>query len=280
VVRNQGIALEEISYDVAEGCTLPETLKSVQEEFAALVIPQPNYFGCLEDVDTLTDWAHERGGLVIGVVNPISLALLKPPGEWGERGADIACGEGQPLGVPLAAGGPYFGFMTCKQVHVRQMPGRIVGRTVDLKDKPGYTLTLQAREQHIRRSKATSNICTNQGLMVTAATLYMALLGPQGLVQVASACHGNTAALVKRLTAIPGVEPVFARPFFHEAVLRLPVAIAPALSALGRAGILAGVNLSLHYPELGNALLVCATELRTEKDMECYARELARVLAG
>jgi glycine dehydrogenase subunit 1 len=280
VVRNQGIALEEIPYDVAEGCTLPETLKSVQEEFAALVIPQPNYFGCLEDVDTLTDWAHERGGLVIGVVNPTSLALLKPPGEWGERGADIACGEGQPLGVPLAAGGPYFGFMTCKQAHVRQMPGRIVGRTVDLKDKPGYTLTLQAREQHIRRSKATSNICTNQGLMVTAATLYMALLGPQGLAQVASACHGNTTALVKRLTAIPGVEPVFARPFFHEAVLRLPIAIAPALSALGRAGILAGVNLSLNYPELGNALLVCATELRTEKDMECYARELARVLAG
>ena len=145
----------------------------------AVVIQQPTFLGSLEDVDRLTDWAHSRGAVVIAIVNPTSLALLKPPGEWGSDGADIACGEGQPLGVPLSSGGPYFGFMTAKQKHVRQMPGRIVGRTTDLDGKPGFALTLQAREQHIRRTKATSNICTNQGLMVTAATIYMSLLGAE-----------------------------------------------------------------------------------------------------
>ncbi|ABA57420.1 aminomethyl-transferring glycine dehydrogenase subunit GcvPA [Nitrosococcus oceani] len=280
LVGDQGISLQEISYDFGSGVVEPETLESIQKDFAALVIPQPNYFGCLEEVDTLTNWAHERGALVIGVVNPTSLALLKPPGEWGEAGADIVCGEGQPLGIPLASGGPYFGFMACKQAHVRQLPGRIVGRTVDLESKPGYTLTLQAREQHIRRSKATSNICTNQGLMVTAATLYMALLGPQGLAQVATACHANTMALVKRLTALPGVEQVFEKPFFHEAVLRFPVPASRVLSVLGQGGVLAGVKLEQAYPELNDTLLVCATELRNEEDIEFYVRELTAALAG
>jgi glycine dehydrogenase subunit 1 len=141
------------------------------------VIPQPNFFGVLEEVDALTDWAHAHNALAIGLVNPTAMAVLRPPGQWGSQGADIAVGEGQPLGAPLSSGGPYFGFITCKQEHIRQMPGRIVGRTVDLDGRVGYTLTLQAREQHIRRAKATSNICSNQGLMVTAATQYMALLG-------------------------------------------------------------------------------------------------------
>ena len=158
----------------------------------AVVIQQPGFCGSLEDVDRLTDWAHARGALVIAIANPTSLALLKAPGNWGGEGADIACGEGQPLGVPLSSGGPYFGFMTCKQQYVRQMPGRIVGRTTDLDGKPGFALTLQAREQHIRRSKATSNICTNQGLMVTAATIYMSLLGHEGLANVARQSHANT----------------------------------------------------------------------------------------
>jgi glycine dehydrogenase subunit 1 len=135
------------------------------------VIPQPNFFGVLEDVDALTDWAHARGALVIGVVNPVSLAVLAPPGQWGATGADIVCGDGQPLGVPLSSGGPYYGILACKQEFVRQMPGRIVGRTTDLDGKEGFALTLQAREQHIRRAKATSNICTNQGLLVTASTI-------------------------------------------------------------------------------------------------------------
>ncbi|BAW80774.1 glycine dehydrogenase subunit 1 [Candidatus Nitrosoglobus terrae] len=281
LVENQKISLREIPYDRVTGSIKSEYLEAIKEDFAVLVIPQPNYFGCLEDVDALTNWAHTRGGFVIGVVNPTSLALLKPPGKWGESGVDIVCGEGQPLGIPLASGGPYFGFMACKQSHIRQMPGRIAGRTVDLENKPGYTLTLQAREQHIRRSKATSNICTNQGLMVTAATLYMALLGAQGLARVAATCHANTVALVKRLTAIPGVKPIFEKPFFHEAVLHFPISGLKILSSLGQRGILAGVKLSHDYPELGdNTLLVCATELRTEEEIDLYTQELANVLAG
>ena len=200
VAGNQRLAFELLSYDDRGGHTPAASLERYRgEDVTALVIQQPNFFGTLEDVDELTDRAHEMGMLVIAVVNPVSLALLKPPGEWGARGADIVCGEGQPLGVPLSSGGPYFGFMTTRMEHIRQMPGRIIGRTVDLDGKPGYTLTLQAREQHIRRSKATSNICTNQGLLVTAATIYMSLLGPRGLAQVAAACMERSAALVDAL---------------------------------------------------------------------------------
>jgi glycine dehydrogenase subunit 1 len=187
--------------------------------FTALVIPQPNFFGVLEHVDALTDWAHEKGALVIGVVNPVSLAVLKPPGEWGKTGADIVCGDGQPLGVPLSSGGPYFGILACKEEFVRQMPGRIVGRTVDLDGREGFTLTLQAREQHIRRAKATSNICTNQGLLVTAATITMAMLGPEGVRRVATNSMANTRTLREKLTAIPGVRALFARAGFHEVAL-------------------------------------------------------------
>jgi glycine dehydrogenase subunit 1 len=192
IVSNQRIELIELPYCAELGTILPESLAHFEgQDFAALVVPQPNFFGALESVHALTNWAHQQGALVVAVVNPVALALLAAPGRWGTRGADIAVGEGQSLGVPLAAGGPYFGFMACKQAHVRQMPGRIVGRTVDVDGKPGFTLTLQAREQHIRRSKATSNICTNQGLAVTAATIHLALLGPEGLRRVAHACHAR-----------------------------------------------------------------------------------------
>ncbi len=242
------------------------------------MIPQPNFFGVLEEVDALTDWAHANGALVIGLVNPIALALLTPPGEWGEKGADIACGDGQPLGSPLSSGGPYFGFMACKQEHVRQMPGRIVGRTVDLDGKSGFTLTLQAREQHIRRSKATSNICTNQGLLAAAATIYMATLGPGGMERVAAACYANTRALVDRLTAIDGVELVFTRPCFHEVMLRITPPVDEVLRALADQDILGGYDVSKDYPELGNALLVCATETRDMADIERYAENLERII--
>ncbi|HWR88548.1 MAG TPA: aminomethyl-transferring glycine dehydrogenase subunit GcvPA, partial [Acidiferrobacterales bacterium] len=222
IVKNQKIELIEVDYDRKGGHTSIAALdQAVTEDCAALVIPQPNFFGVLEDVDTLTDWAHAKGLLAIACVNPISLALLKAPGEWGAKGADVAVGDGQPLGVPLSSGGPYFGFMACKQEFVRQMPGRIIGRTVDKDGKPGFTLTLQAREQHIRRSKATSNICTNQGLLVTAATIYMSLVGPEGLERVAAQCHANTNELLGRITAIHGAERLFDRPVFHEAVVRV-----------------------------------------------------------
>ena len=279
IVGNQGIVLEELDYDRSGGHIDPATLPQEPGDFAALVIPQPNFFGVLEEVDELTAWAHRHGALVIAVVNPLALALLTPPGEWGDKGADIAVGEGQPLGIPLSSGGPYFGFMCCKKEHVRQMPGRIVGRTVDRDGKEGFTLTLQAREQHIRRSKATSNICTNQGLMVTAATIHMAIMGPEGLARAAAASHANTRALVERLTAIAGVTKVFDRPLFHEAVLRLDAPVSEVLRALAAQNVLGGYNLSMDYPELGNALLVCATETKNTEDIETYARHLERILS-
>jgi glycine dehydrogenase subunit 1 len=276
----QGIQPIAVEFDPATGTTLASALAvHADRKPTAVVIQQPNFFGQLEDVDALTDWAHARGALVVAVVNPTSLALLKPPGEWGAKGADIVCGEGQPLGAPLSSGGPYFGFLTARQSLVREMPGRIVGRTVDLDGKPGFTLTLQAREQHIRRAKAKSNICTNQGLLVTAATLYMSLLGPQGLGRVAAQSHCGLQALVARLTALPGVSSVFEGARFHEAVLRLDRPVAPVLDALAAHGILGGLDLSADYPELGHSLLVCVTETKTEAHLDQYAQALRTVLA-
>ena len=244
------------------------------DAFTSLVVPQVNYLGVLEEVDALTDWAHARGALVIGLINPLALAVLKAPGQWGAKGADIVIGEGQPLGVPLSSGGPYFGILACKQEFVRQMPGRIVGRTTDLDGREGFTLTLQAREQHIRRAKATSNICTNQGLLVTAATIHMALLGPEGLRRVAAHCIHNARALRARLTALPGVRVLFERAGFHEFALALPLPAGTVIERLAEARILAGVALDEDYSELGNALLVCATETKTEGDLDRYAKAL------
>ncbi len=279
IAGNQGVTFASVDFDPESGTTpLAALAPWADSDITALVVPQPNYFGRYEDVDALTDWAHARGALAIGLVNPTSLALLRPPGKWGSEGADIACGEGQPLGVPLSSGGPYLGFMACKQAFVRQMPGRIVGRTVDLDDKPGFTLTLQAREQHIRRSKATSNICTNQGLVMTAATIYMSLLGASGLARVAAASVANTRALVSALSALDGIEPVFAGAGFHEAVLRLDRPPEPVLDALAQRDILGGIDLEADFPELGHCMLVCATETKTDQDIRHYADALADIL--
>ncbi len=278
IVHQQDIELDEAAIDMATG----RVAGSVTEQLAgaaALVIPQPNYFGVLEEVDALTDAAHAHGALAIGVVNPTALALLKPPGEWGAAGADIAVGDGQPLGVPLSGGGPYFGFMATRSAHMRQMPGRIVGRTVDANGAPGYTLTLQAREQHIRRSKATSNICTNQGLMVTAATIYMALLGPAGLTSVAQTCRRQTERLTGALAGIAGCQRKWNTPGFHESVIALDRTPRIVLQALRVAGILGGIDLTDDYPELGNALLVCATETKSDADLERYAAEMRRIMS-
>ena len=281
MVASQGITLEPIDYDPATGAIDVSALSGEPGDAAALVVQHPNFFGVLEDVDGLTDWAHRHGMLAIASCNPTSLALLRPPGRWGANGVDIACGEGQPLGIPLSSGGPYFGYMCCRMEHIRQMPGRIVGRTVDRDGRPGFALTLQAREQHIRRSKATSNICTNQGLMVTAATQYIAMLGAAGLREVAASSHANTRALLERLTAIPGVSRVFSGSYFHEVALRFNGhEVRRVLEGLAAAGIVGGYALDADYPELGQALLVCATETRTPDDIERYAAVLRRILAG
>jgi len=279
LVGRQGIELIELPYDPCEGRIDPSRLQAYEgADVAALVIPQPNFFGILEEVDELTDWAARNGALAIGLVNPLSLGLLHPPGAWGQQGAAIACGDGQPLGAPLSGGGPYFGFLCCRQQFVHQLPGRLVGATLDREGKPGFTLTLQAREQHIRRGRATSNICTNQGLMATAAAIFLSLLGPEGLRRVALHCHDNTRQLRARFQTIAGIEPVFSGAFFHETVFHVKRPAADVLAKLAQRNILGGYDLSGHYPELGQAILACATEMRTLEEIDQYAHELERIM--
>ncbi len=280
IIRTQHIELITLPFDEKKGITPLAALEGYRgEDITALVIAQPNFFGCLELVDELTDWARANQTISIASVNPISLALLKPPGEWGKQGVDIVCGEGQPLGSPMASGGPYFGFFSTRMEYVRQMPGRLIGCTLDQDGKTGFSLTLQAREQHIRRGKATSNICTNQGLLVTAATIHMSLLGAEGMQQVARQCHHNTQALVAALTQIDGVEPVFSTACFHETLLRLDQPVDEILIRLRDNGIIGGYSVEQHYPQLANTLLVCATEMRTAEDIAYYASVLKQIMA-
>jgi glycine dehydrogenase subunit 1 len=279
IVRNQAIELVELPWDERLGSLDHGALAAFEDQdIAALVIAQPNFFGVLEDVDALTRWAERSGIPVIAVVNPVSLALLKPPGEWGDRGADIVVGEGQPLGAPVSSGGPYFGFMTSRREHIRQMPGRIVGRTEDADGRSGFVLTLQAREQHIRRSKATSNICTNQGLVVTAATIHMALLGDQGLTGVAEACWANTHALRGRL-AEAGIRPRFEGDHFHEMVFDFGPDAQGILQRMAADGVLAGHALLAEYPQLPGCVLSCATETKTADDLDRFLQSLHKARA-
>ncbi len=275
ITKGQGLTYGWLPQDATTGNVAFDQLPG-DEQPVAVVMQQPTFPGTLEDVDRLTDWAHAQGAFAIGIANPTSLALLKAPGHWGTEGVDIACGEGQPLGVPLSSGGPYFGYMTCKQQHVRQMPGRIVGRTTDLEGKPGFALTLQAREQHIRRSKATSNICTNQGLMVTAATIYMSLLGFDGIARVARRSHANTTRLVDGLCAIKGIQRLYQGPYFHEAALQLDRPVTPVLEALAARNILGGYDLSTYAGK--DALLVCATETKTDADIDACIAAFAEIM--
>lgn len=281
IVFHQGIKIIELPFNEATGTTKLDALeKYADEDIAALVIPSPNFFGCLEEVDALTDWAKAHNAISIAVVNPLSISLLKEPGAWGEAGADIACGDGQPFGCPLSCGGPYFGFMCTKKSYVRQMPGRIIGCTADENGKKGYVLTLQAREQHIRRSKATSNICTNQGLMVAAATIYMSLLGPHGIRKVAAASHAKTKQLVDKLKDLKEVKVLFNATYFHEVVLRLPIKAKEAIDKMNGKNILAGFDLGSEYEGMENDLLVCCTETKTEQDIDLYVKSLAEILKG
>jgi len=278
IVKNQRIIVDTLPMGPDGRIDLDALETQTSDPPVALVVQQPNVFGLLEDVDALGDWAAANHVLLIAVVNPLSLALLKPPSEWGEAGAHIVCGDGQPFGIPMASGGPSFGFMCCKQDLVRQMPGRIIGKTVDLDGKPGFTLTLQAREQHIRRAKATSNICTNQGLLVTAGTIYMSILGAEGLRRVAIACHENTTKLVKALTSVNGVKEKFHGAFFHERVIQVPGDARTVVDALATKHVIGGLALGDYYPDLADCIVVCATEKRTNADIERYRVALTDVL--
>ena len=279
IVRHQGIELVEAGFG-PDGTASLETLARVAADgdLVAVVVQQPNFFGAIEPVDRLTAWAKANGALTIAVVNPVALGALKPPGQWNGDGADIACGDGQPLGVPMASGGPSFGFLCTRRDHVRQLPGRLVGRTVDTHGRVGYALTLQAREQHIRRGKATSNICTNQGLLVTAATIHMALLGASGLRAVAGQCHQRTRELVAAACAAGGVTRRFDAPYFHECVLDVGRPADAVAASLAQRGIVGGLPLGRYDPALSNCLLVCATERRTVADINAFQNALRQAL--
>jgi glycine dehydrogenase subunit 1 len=278
LISAQGISLHTIPHQ--NGLIDQATFTSHLEDCAAVILAQPNFLGALDDVDNLTNIAQRENVLVIACVNPRAMAILNPPGQWGDNGADIVCGEGQPLGVPVMSGGPYFGFMCCRKLFARQLPGRIVGKTVDTEQKECYTLTLQAREQHIRRSKATSNICTNQGLLMVAATITMRLQGGTGLQQIAERCHTQASNLQAALCALDGVELVSTAPFFHEFIIRIPTASTTDLlkRLTSEYNIQGGYALEHEFPEFTNCLLVNATELNSDADINAYTNALQHIL--
>jgi glycine dehydrogenase subunit 1 len=250
--------------------------KAVDDQTCAVVVQHPNFFGCLEEVEALAAIAHDRGVLFVVSFDPISLGVLKRPGQYG---ADIAVAEGQCLGNPLVYGGPYLGLLACREKFVRKMPGRLVGQTVDRNGKRCWVLTLQTREQHIRREKATSNICTNQGLFALRAAVYLAALGPQGLKETAELCTRKAHYAAQQLTRLPGVSLRFNRPFFKEFTLQVPGAIPDLLSRLLEVGYHAGLHQGRWSEELDNCLSVAVTEKRSRGEIDGLTSALARCLS-
>jgi glycine dehydrogenase subunit 1 len=262
--------LELVTLDTPDGTVSPEALAAaVDDQTACVLLQHPNFFGCLEEMAELAEVVHRAGALLVVAVDPISLGLLKRPGDYG---ADIVVAEGQPLGIPMQFGGPFLGIMACREEFVRRMPGRLVGQTVDRNGRRCFVLTLQTREQHIRREKATSNICTNQGLLALRATTYLSAMGPQGLRQVAELCLHKARYAAEQLTAGGRLRPAFARPTFKEFVLRVEGGSPEDL--IQRAlddGIFGGIPLGRWYPELNDCLLVAVTEKRTKAEIDRLA---------
>jgi len=253
----------------------PESLlHQIDESTSLVVVGYPDFFGQVFDYSELASVAHDAGALLSVNVNPLSLGLLKPPGDCG---ADIVTGEGQPLGIPLSFGGPFLGLFATRQKYVRKMAGRLVGETVDNRDQRAYVLTLTAREQHIRRDRATSNICTNQGLMALAATVYMSLLGKHGLRQVAELCYHKAHFTAKSIASIPGYQLWSKSPFFNEFVVECPLSAADVNGQLLERNIIAGYDLAQDFPELKNHLLVAVTEMNTLEDIDMFIEALAEV---
>jgi glycine dehydrogenase subunit 1 len=252
---------------------LAEVDARLGDDVAALVVATPNYYGLLEDGAALAERAHAKGALLVAVADPTSLGLLEAPGAWG---ADFAVGEGQGLGNALNGGGPYLGLFACKKALVRHLPGRICGMATDADGKRGFVLTLQAREQHIRRERAASNVCTNEALCALAATIHLALLGPEGLKEVAECCVANAHALAAKLGAVPGFRLRFVGAYFNEFVLECPVPAERIRNRLLSDGLLAGVPLAHCGKSWKNSLLVCATEQRTEEEMDRFAAALGK----
>ena len=251
-------------------------LKKIDDKTAAVILQNPNFFGCIDDFTDIAAAAHEKGALLIVSCYPISLGIVKTPGAME---VDIVTGEGQSLGMPMSFGGPYLGFMASKKKYVRKMPGRIVGETSDRNGKRSYVLTLQAREQHIRRDKATSNICSNESLCALTALVYLSLLGKQGLKETAQLCADKASYAYHRLTAIPSVEPHFkAKWFFNEFVVDLPCEATDVIAKLISKGLAAGFPLNRYYKGMENSMLICITEKRTKQQIGILAEALEACL--
>lgn len=264
--RFRDVTVEEIGYK--DGVLDLEDLASkLDDSVAAVLVQSPNFLGVIEDVKTLAEMAHDKGAMLVVSADPISLALLEPPGKLG---ADIVTGEGQALGNPASFGGPHFGFLAATKKLLRKMPGRIVGQTTDLEGRRGFVLTLQAREQHIRREKATSNICTNQALCALMGAVYMASMGKEGLKDVAKLCYDKAHYTMERLLE-RGFERAFGGPFFKEFTLRAPEPAETLNARLLREGFLGGYDLSRDYPEIENGWLVAVTERRTRREIDRFA---------
>lgn len=267
----RGIEVREVGFCMKRGLTSLSLLDGKLDDVACLIVQSPNYFGIVEDMPALADAVHKSGGLFVSVVNPISLGLLAPPGEYG---ADIAVGEGQPLGIPMSFGGPLLGFFATTSKLLRKMPGRLVGQTVDSKGRRGFVLTLQAREQHIRRENATSNICSNQALCALAATIYLSLMGPHGLRKVAELCTYRAHYLHDRINSVYGLSTPFTGPFFNEFVVASHRDPAEINEDLLERGILGGRPIGDDYPELPDHSLWAVTEMRTREELDALVREL------
>ncbi len=273
LLRQLGVQVVEVAH--VRGVTPPSTIREAAEGAACVVVQNPNFFGSLEDLPAHAEAARAAGAMAVASVNPVSLALLRPPGECG---FDIAVGEAQALGIEMGFGGPWAGFIAARQEHIRGMPGRIVGETVDAEGKRGFVLTLQAREQHIRREKASSNICTNQALMALRATIHLETLGPGGLARVAETCVRRAHGLASRLAKIPEVKVSWPQaPFFHEFVVEVPHP-EPYLARLLDRGFLGGLALNPSYRDLREHVLVCCTERNAEGDLDAYAAAAAEAV--
>jgi glycine dehydrogenase subunit 1 len=266
-VQHAGIELQQADFDRQTGLTSAEALNALDDKTAALVIQSPNFFGCIEDVRALADRAHAAGALlVVAVTESASLGLLRSPGSCG---ADIVVAEGQSFGVPLSYGGPYLGLFATLDKYARQIPGRLVGEAYDHEGRRGYVLTLATREQHIRREKATSNICTNEGLIALAATIYMETMGRRGLQEVAEQCAQKAAYAARRIAALEGFSLPYSAPRFNEFVVRAPVNAQELLSRLAReSNITGGLALSRYFADSPNDFLVCVTETNPRSEID------------
>lgn len=275
-VQHAGIDLELVNFDEVSGQAGQKLADSIDEKTAAVVVQSPNFFGCVEDLATFANAAHAKGALlIVAVTEAISFGLLKSPGACG---ADIVVAEGQSFGVPLSFGGPYVGLFATKEKYARQIPGRLVGEAYDKQGRRGFVLTLATREQHIRREKATSNICTNEGLIALAATVYLETMGKRGIREVAEQCIQKAAYAARSIRKLRGFELPYSGPCFNEFVVRAPSNAAKLLSRLGKEkNIEGGVVLSQFFPKRENDFLVCVTETNTRQQIDNLIEGLAAV---